>query len=122
MPSRRLRRRKNSRPRRPRSQQTRRKTMQGLNRRRVLRGMLNGGAVTLALPLLDCFLNNNGTALADGSAMPIRFATWYWQLGMAKAVFVPKKLGANYDLPEEIACFAPIQQHMNLLTNFTAFR
>jgi hypothetical protein len=96
--------------------------MQSLNRRRVLRGMLNGGAVTLALPLLNCFLNTNGTALADGQAMPIRFGTWYWQLGMAKSVFVPKKFGANYDLPEEIAPFAPIQKHMNLLTNFTAFR
>src|SRR5690606_29453554 len=68
-------------------------TMPKVNRRRVLRGLLNGGAVTLALPLLDCFLNGNGTALADGKPMPIRFGTWYWQLGMAKSIFVPKKLG-----------------------------
>jgi hypothetical protein len=40
--------------------------MKGLNRRRVLRGMLNGGAVTIGIPLLNCFLNTNGTALADG--------------------------------------------------------
>lgn len=41
--------------------------MKNLNRRRVLRGMLNGGAVTIALPLLNCFLNDNGTALASGA-------------------------------------------------------
>ena len=51
-----------------------------LQRRRVLRGMLNGGAVTVALPLLNCFLNGNGNALADGKPMPIRFGTYYWAL------------------------------------------
>jgi hypothetical protein len=94
----------------------------GVNRRRVLRGILNGGAVTLALPLLNCFLNNNGTALADGRPMPVRFGTWYWHLGMAKQIFVPKKTGANYDLQEESSAFGPILKDMNLLSNFTAYR
>ena len=65
--------------------------MNGLNRRRVLRGMLNGTAVTVALPLLNCFLNGNGTALASGKPMPVRFGTWFWGLGMAQKVFIPKK-------------------------------
>ena len=43
-----------------------------LSRRRILKGMLNGSAVTVALPLLDCFLNDNGTALASGVEMPVR--------------------------------------------------
>ena len=37
------------------------------SRRRVLRGMLNGGAVTLGLPVLNCFLNESGTAFASGN-------------------------------------------------------
>jgi len=96
--------------------------MNGLNRRRVLRGMLNGTAVTVGLPLLNCFLDGNGTALASGRPMPVRFGTWFWGLGMAQSVFVPKKTGADYDLPEEIAALAPIQQHINLLTNSVAHR
>jgi len=96
--------------------------MKKLNRRRVLRGMLNGTAVTVALPLLNCFLNENGTALASGKPMPVRFGTWGWGLGMTKEIFVPKKIGANFDLPEEIVSLAPIRQHMNLLTNAMAFR
>src|SRR4051812_2336709 len=96
--------------------------MAGFQRRRVLRGMLGGGAVTVGLPLLDCFLDGNGTALASGEAIPIRLGTWHWSLGMAAKVFVPTKTGANYDLPEEISCFAPIKQHMNLMTNFAVFR
>jgi hypothetical protein len=96
--------------------------MNGLNRRRVLRGMLNGTAVTVALPLLNCFLNGNGTALASGKPMPVRFGTWFWGLGMAEKVFIPKKTGPNYDLPEEIASLAPVRDNINLFTNFTAFK
>ena len=40
------------------------------NRRRVLRGVLNGGAVVVALPFLDCFLDGNGKALASGKPLP----------------------------------------------------
>ena len=35
------------------------------DRRRVLKGMVKGVGVTVALPLLDYFLNDNGTALAQ---------------------------------------------------------
>ncbi len=96
--------------------------MKDLNRRRVLRGLLNGGAVTVALPLLNCFLNGNGTALANGSPLPVRFGTWAWGLGMDKEIFVPKKVGANFDLPEEIAMLAPVRDHINLFTSFNGFR
>jgi hypothetical protein len=84
--------------------------------------MLNGTAVAVALPLLDCFLNDNGTALASGERLPVRFGTWFWGLGMQDKVFLPKKTGRGYDLPEEIASFAPIQDDMNLITNMNVYR
>jgi Protein of unknown function (DUF1552) len=93
-----------------------------LSRRRVLRGMLNGGVVTLGLPLLNCFLNSSGTAFATGAPLPLRFGTWFWGLGMNSSVFVPKTIGANYDLPEELAALSAVRQHVNLYTNFNAFR
>ena len=93
-----------------------------ITRRRVLNGMLNGAAVSVALPLLDCFLNTNGTALADGAPLPLRFGTWSWGCGMSNSIFTPKKIGADYDLPEEIASFKPVRQHINILTNFNGFR
>ena len=96
--------------------------LKSLSRRRVLRGMLEGSAVTLGLPLLDCFLNDNGTAMASGEAMPVRFGTWFWGLGMDSKVFVPKTVGAHYDLPEEIASLAPVREQLNLCTNFNALR
>lgn len=96
--------------------------MSKLSRRRVLRGMLGGCAVSVSLPLLNCFLNDNGAAFADGAPIPLRFGTWQWGLGMNEAIFVPKKTGANFDLPLEIQALKPIQQHINMFTNFMAFK
>lgn len=94
----------------------------GLSRRRFLRGTLNGAAVSVALPFLDAFLDGNGRALASGAPIPLRFGTWSWGLGMSRDVFVPKRTGANFDLPEEIAALAPVQRHINLYTNFHVFK
>lgn len=91
------------------------------SRRRVLKGMMSGTAVTVGLPLLDVFLNSNGTALASGKPMPVRFGTWGYGLGGTSRVFVPKTIGSNYDLPEEIASWAPVSKHINLFTNGSAF-
>lgn len=96
--------------------------MSRLSRRRFLRGTLQGAAVSVGLPILDAFLDGNGRALASGAPIPQRFGTWSWGLGMSKEVFVPKKTGRDFDLPEEIAVLAPIQQHINLFTNFDVFK
>lgn len=93
-----------------------------LSRRRFLRGTLKGATVSVGLPLLDLFLNDSGTALASGAPIPMRFGTWSWGLGMSESVFVPKKTGPDFDLPEEIAALAPIQKHINLYTNYHVFK
>ncbi len=92
--------------------------LEKLSRRRILKGMLGGGAVVVALPLLDCFLNENGTALASGEPMPVRFGTYFWALGMQDKVFVPKTIGANYELTPELAGIARVRDHVNVLTGF----
>ncbi len=96
--------------------------MYQVNRRRVLRGMLNGGAVTVALPLLNCFLNGNGDALADGSPLPVRYGTWFWGCGMSKKIFVPKETGKGYTLTEELEALKNVKDHVNLHTGLTAYR
>lgn len=96
--------------------------MSKISRRRFLRGTLNGGAVTIGLPLLNCVLNDSGTAYASGAPLPLRFGTWSWGLGMSEAIFVPKKTGANFDLPLEIEALAPVQKHINLYTNFNVYK
>ena len=96
--------------------------MNGLNRRRVLRGMVGGSAVSLGLPLLNCFLNGNGNALADGKPIPVRFGTWFWGLGMQSQIFAPKKTGTDFEFPEEIEALKPWRDQINIMTNAVAFR
>ncbi|MFM7734585.1 MAG: hypothetical protein ACKPBU_01195, partial [Alphaproteobacteria bacterium] len=78
-----------------------------IDRRTVLRGMLGGAAVSIGLPLLEVFLDDHGSAYADGGALPVRFGTWFWGCGLNPGRWVPKKLGADYDTPAEIAVLAP---------------
>jgi len=90
-----------------------------INRRRVLRGMLNGAAITVGLPFLDAFLNNNGTALAaTGEPLPQRFGTWFWGLGVDPGIFNPKTAGANYELTQELMPLEKVRQYVNVFTNF----
>jgi hypothetical protein len=89
-------------------------------RRMALKGMVGGAAVTVGLPLLDCFLNANGTALAAGGRLPQRFGTWFWGCGMTPDRFVPKTLGAGYDIPVELQPLAPFKDQCVVLTGFKA--
>jgi hypothetical protein len=48
----------------------------------MLRGMLRGSAVGLGLPLFEAMLNDNGTALAAGAALPVRYGLFFWGNGL----------------------------------------
>ncbi|MBY0511903.1 MAG: DUF1552 domain-containing protein [Rhodospirillaceae bacterium] len=89
------------------------------SRRRVLRGLAGGVAASVSVPLLDCFLNTNGTALAGGEALPVRFGTWTWGCGMTSSRWVPKAVGANYDVPIELAGIGSLKHKVNILSGFT---
>ena len=89
-----------------------------LKRRTVLRGMFQGATVAMALPYLDCFLNDNGTLLAQGTALPVRFGTWFWGLGVNPNRFFPTKTGKDYDLLPELK---PIERHRDKITVFSGF-
>lgn len=89
-----------------------------LSRRTILQGMLGGAAVNVALPLLNCFLNDNGTALASGAPLPVRFGTWYWGCGMNPQLWVPKKVGADYDLQPELEVIKPFKDQVSVFTGY----
>ena len=80
------------------------------SRRRVLKGILGGSAITVALPLLDCFLNDHGEALASGAPMPVRFGTWFWPCGINASRWYPDKVGADYEFKAETAPLAPYRK------------
>ena len=88
------------------------------NRRTVLKGMLHGSAVTVALPLLDWFLDGNGEALASGAPIPPRFGTWFWGCGVNAPRWFPDTLGANYDIKPELTPIAPYKDKVTILSGF----
>jgi hypothetical protein len=90
-----------------------------LNRRTILRGMVNGTAVAVGLPLLDMFLDVNGEALAaTGAPVPIRFGTWFWGLGVNPPRFFPDKAGPLGALKIEAEPMTPFKSKINILGNF----
>ncbi|MFM8409658.1 MAG: DUF1552 domain-containing protein, partial [Alphaproteobacteria bacterium] len=89
-----------------------------IDRRTVLRGMLGGAAVSIGLPLLEVFLDDHGSAYADGGALPVRFGTWFWGCGMNPDRFTPERTGAGYDLPVELAPLAGLSDRVSVLSGF----
>ncbi|HEX4504775.1 MAG TPA: DUF1552 domain-containing protein [Alphaproteobacteria bacterium] len=91
------------------------------DRRTALKGMLGGGAVSVALPYLDCFLNTNGTALAaTGAPLPIRFGTWFWGCGLTPGRWIPQKIGAGYDMGPELKPLDAFKDRLSIFSGFKA--
>lgn len=90
-----------------------------VTRRTVLRGLGGGLAAAVGLPLLDIFLDDNGTALADGSPLPVRFGTWFWGCGVNPDRWVPPNEGASYTLPIELEALVDVRQHVSVLSGFS---
>jgi hypothetical protein len=90
----------------------------GLGRRKVLRGMLGGAAVTVALPFLDCLLDANGTALADGTELPVIFANWFFGCGFNPGRWEPKSPGKLTDVGPELDPIRPYLSKVNVFSGF----
>lgn len=87
------------------------------SRRRVLKGMLGGAAVSVGLPFLDSFLNDNGTALAGtGAPLPIRFGTWLWGMGLCPGRWEPKQVGAGYEMPHLLRSLTPFKDRISVIS------
>jgi len=96
-----------------------------LDRRSFLRGMLNGAAVCVGLPFLDRYLNGNGTALANGAMLPVRFGTYFWGLGLTDTPtggtrWVPSKTGRDYEIMPELESLKPVKDKVSVFSGFRA--
>lgn len=88
------------------------------SRRDVMRGVLNGAAVAVALPTLDMFLNPNGVAFADGAQLPTRFGTYFWGLGLTPGRWVPKTVGKNWELTPELQSLQGLESKVSVFSGF----
>jgi len=98
--------------------------------------MFQGSAAMVALPLLDCFLDGHGAALADGRPIPTRFGTFFWGCGLTKQLFLPKETAAQaqgetlaaymtrlaaYEDTPQLAALKPYKAKYNLLSGYRAY-
>lgn len=88
------------------------------SRRTMLRGLLGGAAVCVGLPMLDIFVNDNGDAMANGSAFPCRFGLFFWGNGMIPEKWVPAATGQGnaWELSEQLSPLAPVKEKLTVVT------
>jgi hypothetical protein len=87
-----------------------------LSRRTFLRGALTTGAtITIPLPVLDIMLNSNGTAQAAGTALPLRYCTWFFGNGILPPLWNPTATGSGdaWAITQELM---PLSSYKNWLT------
>jgi len=89
-----------------------------MTRRRLLKGAFQGSAVAVGIPFLDCFLNANGTAMASGAPIPVRFGTWFWGLGHTPGRGIGEKTGAGYEFLDECRALDPYKSQINYFSTF----
>jgi hypothetical protein len=94
-----------------------------INRRTMLRGLVGGAIASVGLPTLEAMLNGNGTALAEGPPIPVRFITWFFGNGVVLNRWVPGGIrtpvtGANYPLSSALAPFANVKEYVSVASGF----
>lgn len=89
-----------------------------LDRRTVLRGMLGGVAVGLALPPLQAMFNNSGTAYALDGAFPRRFGLFFWGNGNRPERWTPAGAGVGdaWSLSESLQPLADLKHKLTVVT------
>ncbi len=93
-----------------------------IHRRTLLKGLLGGAAVSIALPPLECFVNANGTAYAGGgSAFPKRFGVFYWGNGVLPVRWDPADEGPNYTLSPQLMPLADLKADMTVVSQTRVF-
>jgi hypothetical protein len=90
-----------------------------VSRRHVLRGMVSGIGVSVALPVLEIMLNDSGTAFAQGAPLPTTFGIFFWGNGIHPgSLWTPSGTGDGnaWQLPGNLQDFASLKDYMTLVT------
>jgi hypothetical protein len=94
-----------------------------MNRRTFLRGTALGGAtITIGLPLLEAMLNDSGSALAQGQALPKRFGVFFFGNGRGVEAdkWRPTGAGAAWTPSLELAPLTDLKDYVSVVTGMNA--
>jgi hypothetical protein len=91
----------------------------GLSRRHVLRGIMGGSAVSLALPWLEAMTIGTRAAYAGDSGFPTRFLLYFWGNGNLPEIWSPESTGEDFELTSQLSGLASIQHKICLVTGMS---
>ena len=84
-----------------------------LSRRTLLRGLMRGTAVGIALPALEAM---TGRGVAHAQASPDRFGVWFWGNGVKADRWVPTTTGAGWTPNEATAPLLPVRDYVSVVS------
>jgi hypothetical protein len=87
-----------------------------IDRRTVLRGALGGVAIGVALPPLEAMFNGNGTAYAQGVAIPKRLGVFFWGNGVKLDRWNPANTGAAWTPSASLAPLMPLKDYVSVIS------
>jgi hypothetical protein len=89
-----------------------------LKRRAFLRGLAFGVPVAVGLPVLEHFLNGNGSAFADGEALPRRFGVFFWGngRGIDASRWNPAATGTTWEVSPQLEPLAAYKPYLNVVS------
>lgn len=86
------------------------------SRRTVLRGLLGGAAVSVALPALESLAPRR--AYAAGDVFPVRYVQFFWGNGILPERWIPATTGADYALSDQLQPLAEVQADVTVISGF----
>jgi Protein of unknown function (DUF1552) len=87
------------------------------NKRLSRRTFLRGAGVALGLPMLEAMLPlRAGASMSDAARAPARAAYLYFPNGAWMDEWVPKKTGADFELPFSLTPLAPVRDSVCVLS------
>ncbi|MSQ02089.1 MAG: DUF1552 domain-containing protein [Myxococcales bacterium] len=89
------------------------------SRRGFLRGVLQGSAVFVGLPLFGRAFNGNGTALACGGVIPKRFGIFFWGNGNRPERWIPATDGDSWELSEALLPLVNVKAKLSVVTGLS---
>jgi hypothetical protein len=87
-----------------------------IGRRTVLRGLVGGVAVGIALPPLEAMFNGNGTAYAQGAPIPKRLGIFFWGNGVKLDRWTPANTGTAWTPSLALAPLMPVKDYVNVVS------
>ena len=92
-------------------------TLDHFSRRKMLRGLLGGSAVTVGLPWLETFADPSKLARASVDGLfPARFGVFFWGNGNRPEAWTPIGEGPGFQLSETLQPLAGLESKLTVIT------